>query len=74
VPDFSSTLNDPLEKPETIDANHMEMCRFSGRDDPGYHQVSGELSDWIDELSKSSNLAVTDKIVGEEHHELAGLG
>jgi hypothetical protein len=51
VPDFSSSLNDPLEKPETIDANHMDMCRFSGPDDPGYQQVGGELSSWISELN-----------------------
>jgi hypothetical protein len=41
----------PLEKPETIDANHMDMCRFSGPDDPGYQQVGGELSSWISELN-----------------------
>lgn len=49
----------------------MEMCRFSGADDPGYHQVSGELSDWVEERSKSANLANTDALMGEQRHELA---
>lgn len=26
-----------------IDANHMEMCRYSSKDDDGYRKVSREL-------------------------------
>ncbi|KAL2192988.1 hypothetical protein P885DRAFT_46402, partial [Corynascus similis CBS 632.67] len=43
VPDYSSSLGDEREHAETIDANHREMCRFTGDDDPGYRKVSGEL-------------------------------
>ncbi|KAM7192104.1 hypothetical protein V8F33_008529 [Rhypophila sp. PSN 637] len=43
VPDYSSSLGDHREHSETIQANHREMCRFHGADDPGYRQVSGEL-------------------------------
>ena len=43
VPDYSSSLGDQREHAETIDANHREMCRFAGNDDPGYRKVSGEL-------------------------------
>ncbi|KAM7215359.1 hypothetical protein V8F06_009220 [Rhypophila decipiens] len=43
VPDYSSSLGDQREHAETIQANHREMCRFHGADDPGYRQVSGEL-------------------------------
>lgn len=43
VPDSSSSLGDPREHAETIQANHREMCRFHGPEDPGYLQVSGEL-------------------------------
>lgn len=44
VPDFSSSLDDPRENAEHIDANHMEMCRFTGMSDNGYIQVGGELA------------------------------
>ncbi|KAK5661230.1 hypothetical protein OQA88_11123 [Cercophora sp. LCS_1] len=43
VPDYSSLLGDERERAETIQANHREMCRFSGPDDPNYTKVSGEL-------------------------------
>ncbi|KAK3331681.1 hypothetical protein B0T19DRAFT_397518 [Cercophora scortea] len=43
VPDFSSILGDPREAAETIQANHMDMCRFKSRDDPNYRKVSDEL-------------------------------
>jgi len=44
VPDYSSLLGDHRERAETIQANHMEMCRFTGPEDPNYRKVSGELS------------------------------
>ncbi|OCL01768.1 hypothetical protein AOQ84DRAFT_425923 [Glonium stellatum] len=43
VPDYSSLIGDQREHAETIEANHMGMCRFSGADDPNYHKVAGEL-------------------------------
>jgi hypothetical protein len=43
VPDYSSLIGDRREHAETLDANHMGMCRFSGADDSNYHKVSGEL-------------------------------
>ena len=43
VPDYSSTLGDARERAETLQANHMSMCRFTGREDPNYRKVSGEL-------------------------------
>ncbi|KAF7538970.1 hypothetical protein G7054_g2557 [Neopestalotiopsis clavispora] len=43
VPDYSSLLGDPRERAESIQANHMDMCRFTGADDPNYHKVAGEL-------------------------------
>lgn len=53
VPDYSSLLGDVRERAETIQANHMEMCRFTGLDDPNYGRICGELTsiyDWIVEL------------------------
>ncbi|RMJ15798.1 hypothetical protein CDV36_004507 [Fusarium kuroshium] len=43
VPDTSSLLGDQREQAETLQANHMEMCRFSGREDPNFVKVAGEL-------------------------------
>ncbi|KAK3333026.1 hypothetical protein B0T19DRAFT_381655 [Cercophora scortea] len=43
VPDYSSVIGDHRERAETIQANHMEMCRFSGADDPNYCKLAGEL-------------------------------
>ncbi|KAK0613645.1 hypothetical protein B0T14DRAFT_283067 [Immersiella caudata] len=48
VPDYSSTLGDKREHAETIQANHRDMCRFTGPDDPGYRKVSGELKSIYD--------------------------
>ncbi|KAI3336670.1 hypothetical protein HD806DRAFT_542484 [Xylariaceae sp. AK1471] len=43
VPIESSKLGDARERAETIRANHMDMCRFATRDDPGYRKVSREI-------------------------------
>lgn len=43
VPDYSSLLGDQRERAESIQANHMDMCRFTGPDDPNYRRVAGEL-------------------------------
>jgi ankyrin repeat protein len=43
VPDYSSAIGDVREHAETIEANHMEMCRFAGIEDPNYRKVSGEI-------------------------------
>lgn len=43
VPDHSSIIGDVRERAETLQANHMEMCRFSGKGDPNYRKVAGEL-------------------------------
>ncbi|EFE32175.1 Pfs, NB-ARC and Ankyrin domain protein [Trichophyton benhamiae CBS 112371] len=43
VPDISSSLGDPRENAQYINANHRDMCRFTGKDDPGYQQVGSEL-------------------------------
>lgn len=56
VPDYSSLLGDVRERAETIQANHMEMCRFTGLDDPNYGRICGEISSlyyWIVELGST---------------------
>ncbi|KAF8850232.1 hypothetical protein BDZ45DRAFT_603143, partial [Acephala macrosclerotiorum] len=42
VETFSSSLTD-TEPTQTINANHMSMCRFKGKDDEGYNQILGEI-------------------------------
>ena len=50
VDDFSSKVDLPSEQEtvETIDANHMQMTKFSSRDDSGYRAVSGVLKTFIE--------------------------
>jgi len=43
VPQSSSRLGDFREEAESLQANHMDMCRFCGTDDPNYGKVGGEL-------------------------------
>ncbi|KAL7915400.1 hypothetical protein GGI35DRAFT_466844 [Trichoderma velutinum] len=43
VPDYSSLIGDYREHAETLQANHKDMCRYSGPDDPNYRKVAGEL-------------------------------
>jgi hypothetical protein len=49
VDDFSSKLDLPraLETVESIDANHMQMARYSSRDDQGYRAISGVLRAFV---------------------------
>jgi hypothetical protein len=42
VEPFSSSFIG-TEPTQTINANHMEMCRFLNREDAGYKQIVGEL-------------------------------
>ncbi|CAH0047143.1 unnamed protein product [Clonostachys solani] len=44
VPDHSSLIGDVRERAETLQANHKDMSRYSGLDDPNYRKVGGELS------------------------------
>lgn len=50
VPKESSSLDDPEENAETIEANHHTMCKFYGANDPGYLQVSGELRGFVNAI------------------------
>jgi ankyrin repeat domain-containing protein 50 len=52
VDDVSSEFT-AIERRFTIDANHMEMCRYSSREDDGYRKVSRELRILCEEIEKS---------------------
>jgi hypothetical protein len=45
VDDFSSKLDLPkeLETVESIDANHVQMTKYSSKDDAGYRAILGVL-------------------------------
>lgn len=64
VNDFSSKLDLPLETEtvESIDANHMQMARFSSREDHGYRAIRSILKSLVqNELeSKASSASIAD--------------
>ncbi|KAF5657827.1 nb-arc ankyrin domain-containing protein [Fusarium denticulatum] len=43
VPEYSSLIGNHQEHAETLQADHLEMCRYSGKDDPNYRKVAGEI-------------------------------
>ncbi|KAK7959925.1 cytochrome P450 [Apiospora aurea] len=45
VDDVSSSLGDDREQAEVLNANHRDMCRFSGPRDPNLIKILAELSD-----------------------------
>lgn len=51
VPDESSLLGGFWERAETIQANHREMCRFTGSDDPNYARICGEITSICNRLA-----------------------
>ncbi|TFA98930.1 Protein SERAC1 [Trichoderma ghanense] len=56
VPDYSSLIGDHREHAETLQADHLEMCRYSGSDDPNYHKVAGELHSIYHTITRGTNV------------------
>jgi hypothetical protein len=57
VPSYSSSLDDAREHPETITANHVDMCKFKSVQDDGYKRVSTALSKFVrDATSKVQSI------------------
>ena len=58
VDDFSSKLDLPraLETVESIDANHMQMARFSSKDNQGYRAISGVLKAFVRQELESQQI------------------
>jgi hypothetical protein len=61
VDDFSSKLDLPrtLEIVESIDANHMQMARYSSKDDEGYRAISSILKSFIRQELESIRIPPT---------------
>ncbi|KAF2195870.1 hypothetical protein K469DRAFT_20120 [Zopfia rhizophila CBS 207.26] len=59
VDDFSSKLDLPqtLETVESIDANHMQMARYSSKDDEGYRAIYGVLKSFIQQELESQRIS-----------------
>lgn len=66
VPDFSSSI-DGIENVFSIDANHMDMCRYLNRTFDGYRKVTGELQRLYGIIrkakSKEKQIAKHDRLV-----------
>ncbi|OCL15206.1 hypothetical protein AOQ84DRAFT_414068, partial [Glonium stellatum] len=60
VQDTSAALNDANERKDTISANHMNMCRFSGFSDDGYQKIKGVIS----RFTESRKFHILDTISG----------
>ncbi|KAI6754905.1 hypothetical protein HG530_012657 [Fusarium avenaceum] len=51
VPEYSSLIGNDREHAETLQADHVQMCRYSGKDDPNYRKVA----DWVSGRSREKN-------------------
>jgi hypothetical protein len=60
VEPFSSSFTGS-EQTQIINANHMSMCRFLGKDDEGYKQVSGEIKIIISEIQRKKKRDTVEK-------------
>ena len=57
IQDFSSKIDHPLEVLETIDANHMQMARFSGINDSGYRKVRRALAGYTNQIKEGETIS-----------------
>jgi hypothetical protein len=56
VDDTSSCLNDPtVETKQHISSNHMNMCRFSGLEDPEYLKVAAAMTFILGTIENGTN-------------------
>jgi hypothetical protein len=56
VDDTSSCLNDPtVETKQHISSNHMDMCRFSGLEDPEYLKVAAAMTFILGTIENGTN-------------------
>lgn len=61
VPPESSSLDDSAQRPRTLDKNHRDMVKFSGKDDQGYEWVKQDLEELMEkavDFEKRQNLGM----------------
>jgi hypothetical protein len=61
VPKESACL--PGVDPQSIQANHVDMCKFEDEDREGYKNISQRLSQWISDLDRQCKGAATESNV-----------
>jgi hypothetical protein len=54
VDDASSSLDHPMERKDSINENHMMMCRFTSQEDEGYIKVKSVITKYMDEIQKKN--------------------
>ncbi|RHZ47020.1 uncharacterized protein CDV56_103078 [Aspergillus thermomutatus] len=62
VPDFSAIIGDPSEGREGIDANHIQICKYTGKDDSGYIRVLGAIRLYVDVLNERQSRSEEEQI------------
>ena len=69
VDDYSSCLDNPiLETKQHISRNHVDMCRFSGFQDPEYSKVAAAMEFILRTIeTRADTMNPTDMRVEEEH-------
>jgi hypothetical protein len=58
VPPDSSTLDHPNQRARSIDADHMDMVKFYGRDDENYIMVKDDVQELITMASKRAETTI----------------
>ena len=58
MPPDSSTLEHPNERARTIDADHINMVKFSGRNDRTYEMVKGDIEELVKRAEDMAGRAV----------------
>lgn len=48
VPSESSSLDDSAQRARTLDKNHRDMVKFSGKDDQGYEWVKQDIEELME--------------------------
>jgi hypothetical protein len=59
----SSGLDHPLERKFTINANHMDICRFNGSQDDGYEKLRSELIRHLGRLKSIEVLKLKSELI-----------
>ncbi|KAF5637157.1 hypothetical protein F52700_4894 [Fusarium sp. NRRL 52700] len=74
VPEYSSLIGNHQEHAETLQADHLEMCRFSGKDDPNYRKVAGEIRSTYLLITTSNRQESTGHLEGKNNSQVLSVG
>jgi len=58
VPQDSSTLDHPNQRARTIDADHIGMVKFGGKNDRNYEMVKDDIEELVMNAEKTAGKAV----------------